>query len=119
MQAEVPHAQAVQEPPQPLQPRDAAAGVTLGQRGHSESLSPGFCCQTRAERFIPGAKSGMRKQKITWGRWLRNRQALLFFFYGPAHFQSNSQEPFDSHSPCKKNWLFYRLLKDYCSLTVL
>lgn len=81
MQAEVPHAQAVQEPPQPLQPWDAAAGVTPGQHGHSESLSPGFCCQTRAERFIPGAKSGMRKQKITWGRWLRNRQALLFFFF--------------------------------------
>lgn len=69
-----------------LQPWDAAAGVTPGQGGHSQSLSWGFCCWTRAEHFIPGAKSGMRKQEITWGRWLRNRQALLFISFWPSLF---------------------------------
>lgn len=38
-------------------------GMLLLESPQGHSQSPGFCCWSRAEHFIPGAKSGMRKQK--------------------------------------------------------
>lgn len=75
----------------------------------ARSHTVGLNLHRRSPWDSPSAKGARALLTVSGaqGRRLGNSWALLFFSSGTAYMQSNCQEPFDSHSPSKKNWIFY------------